>query len=62
MGTWGKVDDWYHGHIQQIVHTSRDGDCLVFRVDSPEMRMRSMRFARYLGSRCVLELKVAKDF
>ena len=22
MGTWGKVDDWYGGRIQQIVHAS----------------------------------------
>ncbi|KAI0321268.1 RNA dependent RNA polymerase-domain-containing protein [Amylostereum chailletii] len=73
MGEYRGVDDWYGGRIQQIVRLvkedkgkgkgkgrgKKEDATYKWVLDQPEMK-RSNRFARFLGSRRVLEIKVPK--
>ncbi|KAH9176853.1 RNA dependent RNA polymerase-domain-containing protein [Lactarius sanguifluus] len=54
MGEWKGIKDWYGGRIQQSNGTFR------YRLDQPGMQ-RSNRFARFLGSRRILQVKLSKD-
>ncbi|TFY77228.1 hypothetical protein EWM64_g6785 [Hericium alpestre] len=54
-GDWKDAQGWYGGQIQQVVRLTKDMN--KFHLESPEMT-RSNRFARFLGSRRLLELRV----
>jgi RNA-dependent RNA polymerase len=70
MGDWQDQPNWYGGKIQQILRlvpqeTADPGAYKskqsAFRLHLDEMEMgRSYRFARFLGSRRLLQLKVPK--
>jgi RNA-dependent RNA polymerase len=60
QGPWKGVQDWYGGRIQQVVRISESktkGE-LQYRLDQPVMQ-RSTRFARFLGSRRILQVKLS---
>jgi RNA-dependent RNA polymerase len=60
-GEWQGVRDWYGGRIQQVVRLSKSkGGKFQYRLDQPSMQ-RSNRFARFLGSRRILQIKLSKD-
>ena len=55
------VLDWYGGRIQQVLRLSRPtGNEFRYRLDQPVMK-RSNRFARFLGSRRILQVKLSKE-
>ncbi|KAI0307660.1 RNA dependent RNA polymerase-domain-containing protein [Multifurca ochricompacta] len=59
-GEWKGVPDWYGGRIQQVVRLSRSDGTFSYRLDLATMH-RSNRFARFLGSRRILQVKLSKD-
>lgn len=61
MNDWYGEKNWYGGRIQQIVRLVKsDNNEWELKLDA--MRMgRSHRFARYLGSRRILLMKLPKD-
>jgi RNA-dependent RNA polymerase len=60
-GEWQGVRDWYGGRIQQVVRLSKSKNgTFQYRLDQPSMQ-RSNRFARFLGSRRILQIKLSKD-
>lgn len=57
--TWMGKPSWYGGQIQQIVRLHRTPSApLAFTLCKMQM-IRSHRFARYLGSRRVLQINIA---
>ncbi|KAH9043657.1 RNA dependent RNA polymerase-domain-containing protein [Lactarius pseudohatsudake] len=60
MGEWKGIRDWYGGRIQQVVRLSKSNGTFRYRLDQPGMQ-RSNRFARFLGSRRILQVKLSKD-
>ncbi|THU93549.1 hypothetical protein K435DRAFT_967237 [Dendrothele bispora CBS 962.96] len=63
MGTWEGEEDWFGGQIQQIATVVKlDGSegAFTMRLEPLEMR-RSTRFARQLGSRRILQVRVGED-
>ncbi|TFY58923.1 hypothetical protein EVG20_g7977, partial [Dentipellis fragilis] len=56
MGDFQNSKNWFGGQIQQIVRLLPDGSV---KLERPEMT-RSNRFARFLGSRRMLEMKLPK--
>lgn len=60
MGEWQGIRDWYGGRIQQVVRLSKSNGTFRYRLDQPGMQ-RSNRFARFLGSRRILQVKLSKD-
>ena len=66
QGHWEGKDNWYGGKIQQIVRMERSTDrtaTVPWTLTLERMQMtRSHRFARFLGSRHLLQVKiVGKD-
>lgn len=60
-GEWQGVRDWYGGRIQQVLRLSKKSNgTFCYRLDQPSMQ-RSNRFARFLGSRRILQVKLSKD-
>lgn len=59
-GEWKGAKDWYGGRIQQVVRLSRPNGTFRYRLDQSSMQ-RSNRFARFLGSRRILQVKLSKD-
>ena len=59
-GEWQGKRDWYGGQIQQVVRLSKPNGEFRYRLDQPSMQ-RSNRFARFLGSRRILQIKLSKD-
>lgn len=63
QGTWQEQDHWYGGKIQQVVKMEASGSNASgasFKLTLERMQMtRSHRFARYLGSRRLLQFKIA---
>ena len=59
-GEWKGVRDWYGGRIQQVVRLSKPNGVFRYRLDQPSMQ-RSNRFARFLGSRRILQIKLSKE-
>ncbi|KAG1886291.1 RNA dependent RNA polymerase-domain-containing protein [Suillus subluteus] len=57
MGQWEGKDHWYGGKIQQAAHVVKAGSSFKFELEKPEIR-RSHRFARFLGSRRILQVRV----
>ena len=59
-GEWKGVRDWYGGRIQQVVRLSKTNGTFRYRLDQPSMQ-RSNRFARFLSSRRILQIKLSKE-
>jgi RNA-dependent RNA polymerase len=59
-GEWKGTPDWYGGRIEQIVRLSRSKGKFTYRLDRPDIK-KSTRFARFLGSRRILKVKLSKD-
>ncbi|KAG1747654.1 RNA dependent RNA polymerase-domain-containing protein [Suillus lakei] len=57
MGQWEGKDNWYGGKIQQVARVVKAGTSFKFELEKPEIR-RSHRFARFLGSRRILQVRV----
>ncbi|TFK66173.1 hypothetical protein BDN72DRAFT_158598 [Pluteus cervinus] len=60
MGMWHGETDWYGGQVQQLARVVKDGKGYSIQLQCMEKR-RSHRFARYLGSRRILQLRVPDD-
>lgn len=62
MGEWYGDPDWYGGQVQQIARLKSDGPTFTPYVClEPLEKTRSNRFARFLGSRRILQIRVSKD-
>ena len=59
-GEWKGVPDWYGGRIEQVVRLSKSNGQFTYRLDRPD-RKKSTRFARFLGSRRIIKVKLSKD-
>ncbi|TFY61555.1 hypothetical protein EVJ58_g4443 [Rhodofomes roseus] len=59
-GEWKGDPNWYGGKIRQIASVVESGDGFVLRLKSM-MKRKSNRFARYLGSRRMLQVKLPDD-
>ncbi|KAF9011305.1 RNA dependent RNA polymerase-domain-containing protein [Cyathus striatus] len=57
MGPWEGHSDWHGGQIQQIARLVKDGDLYKIILERMESK-RSYRFARFYGSRRILQLKI----
>ncbi|KAG2075104.1 hypothetical protein BDR04DRAFT_1091949 [Suillus decipiens] len=57
MGDWEGKENWYGGKIQQVARIVRAGSSFKLELEKPEIR-RSHRFARFLGSRRILQIRV----
>ncbi|KAG2369519.1 RNA dependent RNA polymerase-domain-containing protein [Suillus spraguei] len=57
MGDWEGKENWYGGKIQQVARIVRAGSSYKLELEKPEIR-RSHRFARFLGSRRILQIRV----
>jgi hypothetical protein len=57
MGDWEGKENWYGGKIQQVARVVKAGKSFKFELEKPEIR-RSHRFARFLGSRRILQVRV----
>ncbi|THU92070.1 hypothetical protein K435DRAFT_672820 [Dendrothele bispora CBS 962.96] len=60
MGTWEGEEDWFGGQVQQIAVLLKLKGGLTLRLEPLEMR-RSTRFARQLGSRRILQIRINQD-
>jgi hypothetical protein len=59
-GEWKGKRDWYGGRIEQKVRLSRSNGKFTYRLDRPDLK-KSTRFARFMGSRRILQVKLSKD-
>ena len=59
-GEWKGISDWYGGRIEQLVRLSKSNGKFTYRLDRPDLK-KSTRFARFLGSRRILKVKLSKD-
>ncbi|OAX39662.1 hypothetical protein K503DRAFT_716030 [Rhizopogon vinicolor AM-OR11-026] len=60
MGDWEGKENWYGGKIQQVARVVKAGKSFKFELEKPEIR-RSHRFARFLGSRRILQVRVPEN-
>ncbi|KAF8633592.1 hypothetical protein AX15_001385 [Amanita polypyramis BW_CC] len=60
MGSWGGESKWYGGRIQQQARIYKDNNQICIKLEPMEMR-RSHRFARYCGSRRILQVRIPDD-
>lgn len=60
MGSWKGKDGWYGGRIQQVGRLKWAQNQFSIELEKPEIR-RSHRFSRFLGSRRILQVRVAED-
>ncbi|KIJ13767.1 hypothetical protein PAXINDRAFT_135617 [Paxillus involutus ATCC 200175] len=60
MGPWKGRDAWYGGRIQQVGRLQRTRGVFSIQLEKPEIR-RSHRFARFLGSRRIFQVRVVDD-
>lgn len=58
MGDWMGVPDWYGGRIQQLARLTKKDDGKLTLTLEPLEKRRSHRFARFLGSRRLLQIRV----
>lgn len=59
-GEWKETEDWYGGKIQQVARVEEHGGALRLVLAPMEMR-KSCRFARFLGSRRLLQVSVPRE-
>ncbi|KAG2358031.1 RNA dependent RNA polymerase-domain-containing protein [Suillus spraguei] len=57
MGQWEGKEHWYGGKIQQVARVVKAGTSFKLELEKPEIR-RSHRFARFLGSRRIFQVRV----
>ncbi|KAG2154648.1 RNA dependent RNA polymerase-domain-containing protein [Suillus clintonianus] len=57
MGDWEGKENWYGGKIQQVARIVKVCNSYKFELEKPEIR-RSHRFARFLGSRRILQVRI----
>ncbi|KAG1757774.1 RNA dependent RNA polymerase-domain-containing protein [Suillus lakei] len=57
MGDWEGKENWYGGKIQQVARIVENRGLFKLELEKPEIR-RSHRFARFLGSRRILQIRV----
>ncbi|KIJ66540.1 hypothetical protein HYDPIDRAFT_86612, partial [Hydnomerulius pinastri MD-312] len=60
MGPWKGKEGWYGGRIQQVGRLQKVKGKYSIQLEKPEIR-RSHRFSRFLGSRRILQVRVADD-
>lgn len=60
MGAWKGVTDWYGGQIQQVGRLYKEDGGIHIKLEGMEIR-RSHRFARYCGSRRILQIRIPDD-
>ena len=60
MGEWYGDQDWHGGQIQQLARLVESGKTFKIRLEPMEKR-RSHRFARYLGSRRIIQLRIPDE-
>jgi hypothetical protein len=60
MGEWHGEQDWHGGQIQQLARLEKSNNLYVIHLEPMEKR-RSHRFARYLGSRRMIQLRIPDD-
>jgi hypothetical protein len=62
MGEWRGHDNWYGGRIQQVARLSSHPGKQSYEIHLEAMeKRRSHRFARFCGSRRILQLRISKD-
>lgn len=62
MGSWHGQENWFGGRIQQVARLSKDKSSqYCIQLEQMEKR-RSHRFARFCGSRRILQMRIPKDF
>jgi RNA-dependent RNA polymerase len=54
------MPDWYGGRIEQVVRLSKSKGKFTYRLDRPGLK-KSTRFARFLGSRRILRIRLSED-
>ncbi|KZP15854.1 hypothetical protein FIBSPDRAFT_912406 [Athelia psychrophila] len=57
MGSWQDTPNWYGGQIQQICRLNKGSDGFYVTLEALE-KTRSYRFARYMGSRRLLQMRI----
>jgi RNA dependent RNA polymerase len=60
MGEWKGDPDWHGGQIQQLARLVKSDKNFMVQLEPMEKR-RSHRFARYLGSRRMIQLRVPDE-
>ncbi|KAI9067175.1 hypothetical protein FKP32DRAFT_1609566 [Trametes sanguinea] len=60
QGEWETAEDWYGGKIQQVARLEEQQGTLRLVLAPMEMR-KSTRFARFLGSRRILQISIPKS-
>lgn len=60
MGEWQGSSNWYGGQIQQLARVVKDDKSYKIVLEAMR-RDRSHRFARFYGSRRLLQLKIPED-
>ncbi|KAF5352350.1 hypothetical protein D9756_006189 [Leucocoprinus leucothites] len=61
MGEWDGQENWYGGRVQQIARLSKTTDEHGYHIHLEAMeKRRSHRFARFCGSRRILQLRIPK--
>jgi hypothetical protein len=61
LGDWKGAPNWYGGRVQQIARLVEDADAKSFHIRLEPLEMRSSnRFARFLGSRRIIQLRVSQ--
>ncbi|KAF5383988.1 hypothetical protein D9757_006955 [Collybiopsis confluens] len=58
-GDWEGAKNWYGGNIQQVATLAKVQDEFSFQLEPLEMQ-RSTRFARFLGSRRLIQIRISK--
>ena len=62
MGHWQGQDGWFGGRIQQVARLTKNERDSHYHIHLEHMeRRRSHRFARFCGSRRILQLRVPKE-
>ncbi|OSD01194.1 hypothetical protein PYCCODRAFT_1392370 [Trametes coccinea BRFM310] len=60
QGEWETAEDWYGGKIQQVARLEEQQGTLRLVLSPMEMR-KSTRFARFLGSRRILQISIPQS-
>ncbi|KAI0370069.1 hypothetical protein BV20DRAFT_1075995 [Pilatotrama ljubarskyi] len=60
QGEWEETEDWYGGKIQQVARLEEEHGSLLLVLAPMEMR-KSNRFARFLGSRRILQVSIPRE-
>ncbi|TCD64750.1 hypothetical protein EIP91_003672 [Steccherinum ochraceum] len=61
QGDWEGVRNWYGGRLQLVAHVQKNGNGYALKLGRIEMK-KSHRFARFLGSRHIMQFKLPEKF